>query len=149
VALLQFGLSDDDYHFVGYETDMVIHAAAYVNLVYPYAALYGCNVLGTQNVLLFCYANKLKPLHYIRYQGAPIHLYTHSTDAVIPHMERDFAETGDFGESWRELQDGYGQSKWVAEQMVIRSSQRGLPAFIYRLGERTHAHTQRTFGWCR
>lgn len=77
-----------------------------------------------------------------------------STDAVVPKNARDFKEIGDFGDLWRELDDGYGieksfdsastqrhypragQSKWVAEQMIIRSSARGLPAFIYRLGTR-------------
>ena len=31
-----------------------------------FQALHGPNVLGTQNVLLFACANKIKPLHYIR-----------------------------------------------------------------------------------
>lgn len=71
---------------------------------------------------------------------------------MVPKNARDFKEIGDFGDLWRELDDGYGililgnygnsknfignsgQSKWVAEQMIIRSSARGLPAFIYRLG---------------
>lgn len=66
VGLTQFGLSDADYHYLSYDVDFVIHAAAYVNLIYPYQALHGANVLGTQNVLLFCYANKIKPLHHVR-----------------------------------------------------------------------------------
>uniref|UniRef100_A0A915CXH4 Fatty acid synthase n=1 Tax=Ditylenchus dipsaci TaxID=166011 RepID=A0A915CXH4_9BILA len=72
IALVQFGLSEEHYHFLSYDIDVVIHAAAYVNLIYPYQALHGINVLGTRNVLDFCLKNKIKPLHYI------------STDAVIP-----------------------------------------------------------------
>jgi thioester reductase-like protein len=38
VALVQLGLKDEDYHLLSYDTDVVIHAAAYVNLIYPYQA---------------------------------------------------------------------------------------------------------------
>ena len=57
-----------------------------------------------------------------------------STDAVVPPDEKDFPETAEFGDIWRKITDGYGQSKWVAEQLVISSQKRGLPVFIYRLG---------------
>lgn len=36
VALIKLGLTDEDYFFLTYEVDIVIHAAAYVNLIYPY-----------------------------------------------------------------------------------------------------------------
>ena len=49
-----------------YEIDTVVHPAALVNLIYPYQAFHGPNVLGTQNVILFACSNKIKPLHYIR-----------------------------------------------------------------------------------
>lgn len=67
IALMNFGLNEENYHFLSYDIDAVIHAAAYVNLIYPYQALHGINVLGTRNVIDFCLANKIKPLHYIRY----------------------------------------------------------------------------------
>lgn len=38
VALVQLGLKDEDYHLLSYDIDIVIHAAAYVNLIYPYQA---------------------------------------------------------------------------------------------------------------
>ncbi|VDK29103.1 unnamed protein product [Gongylonema pulchrum] len=67
VALIHLGLTEEDYLFLTYEVDTVVHAAAYVNLIYPYQALHGINVLGTRNILDFCHQNKIKPLHYIRY----------------------------------------------------------------------------------
>lgn len=82
VALVQFGLSEEDYHFLTYDIDVVVHSAAYVNLIYPYQALHGINVLGTRNVLDFCHQNKVKPLHYIRY---PVEaLYTHQDTNSVP-----------------------------------------------------------------
>ncbi|KAK0418948.1 hypothetical protein QR680_013867 [Steinernema hermaphroditum] len=122
VALVKFGLSDEHYHLLTYDIDVVIHAAAYVNLIYPYQALHGINVLGTWNVLDFCHKNKVKPLHCI------------STDAVIPEGLKDVDEDFDIELVKEKLSDGYGQTKYVAEVMVRRSQSRGLPSIIYRLG---------------
>lgn len=36
VVLLRLGLSEEDYTFLSHDVDTVIHAAAYVNLIYPY-----------------------------------------------------------------------------------------------------------------
>ncbi|KAI6192623.1 Fatty acid synthase [Aphelenchoides besseyi] len=122
IALVQFGLQEETFLFLTYEIDVVIHAAAYVNLIFPYQALHGINVLGSKNVLDFCHRNKIKPLHYI------------STDAVIPHGLEEVDEDYDISMGREKLSDGYSQSKYVAEQLVKRSQQRGLPVIIYRLG---------------
>lgn len=63
--LTRFGLSEEQFHFLSYDTgrrqkrhgvriqlrhlDVVIHAAAKVNLIYPYHALRDSNVVGTVN----------------------------------------------------------------------------------------------------
>lgn len=39
VALIRLGLTEEDYLFLTYEVDAVIHAAAYVNLIYPYQVI--------------------------------------------------------------------------------------------------------------
>ena len=55
-----------------FQIDYIVHAAAYVNLLYPYEALKGTNVTGTRNILLFARSGKIKPLHYV------------STNSVFP-----------------------------------------------------------------
>uniref|UniRef100_A0A914Z115 Thioester reductase (TE) domain-containing protein n=1 Tax=Panagrolaimus superbus TaxID=310955 RepID=A0A914Z115_9BILA len=92
-------------------------------------ALHGINVLGTRNVLDFCHTNKVKPLHYI------------STDAVIPAGLKDVDEDFRVEHVKEKLQDGYGQSKYVAEQLVKLSQLRGLPSIIYRLGNQAASTT--------
>lgn len=66
VSLLQFGMSDDDYEAICYDIDYVIHAAAQVNLSYPFGALYKNNAIGTKNIVQFCMDGKIKPLYHIR-----------------------------------------------------------------------------------
>lgn len=122
VALLNMGLSDEDYMYACSDIDMVIHAAANVNLVYPYNALAGANVYGTAYVVKFACTGKIKPIHYI------------STDAVFPPGLKDCSEADDAGSYHTQLHDGYSQTKWVAEQIVRRAGQRGIPVTIYRLG---------------
>lgn len=43
-------------------------------------------------------------------------------------------EDADMMECWERLGDGYGQSKWVAEQMCVEARSRGLPVSILRPG---------------
>jgi fatty acid CoA ligase FadD9 len=59
-------MREEDYTCLSYTVDSIIHAAATVNLVHPYDALYSTNVLGTANVLTFAMSNKIKPVHHIR-----------------------------------------------------------------------------------
>ncbi|KAJ7376857.1 hypothetical protein OS493_032005 [Desmophyllum pertusum] len=52
VSLIKLGMSEEEYVHLSSEIDFIIHAAAAVNMVYPYQALRGANVRGTQT---FCF----------------------------------------------------------------------------------------------
>lgn len=52
-----------------------------------------------------------------------------------------FMEEADMANKWRDLSDGYGQSKWVAEQMCIQARSRGLPVSILRPGNMSPSAT--------
>ncbi|XP_029644001.1 linear gramicidin synthase subunit D [Octopus sinensis] len=122
VAIANLGMNMDDYLHMCTEIDFIIHAAALVNLAYPYNALETPNVQGTHNIILFAFTGKVKPLHYI------------STDAVFPHGLQKCSEDSDITIYHEQLTEGYSQSKWVAEQLVQKAKKRGLPVVIYRLG---------------
>lgn len=122
VSLVNMGMSEEDYACLSYTVDSIIHAAATVNLVHPYYALYSTNVLGTANILTFALSHKIKPVHYI------------STNAVFPEGLQDCREDADMMTYADKLHSGYAQTKWVAEQLVMRAQDRGLPAAIYRCG---------------
>ncbi|PNF30886.1 hypothetical protein B7P43_G06094 [Cryptotermes secundus] len=122
VSLLNLGMSEEDYVCLSYTVDSIIHAAATVNLVRPYSALYSTNVLGTANILTFAMGHKIMPVHYI------------STNAVFPEGLQNCREDANMLAYADKLRSGYAQTKWAAEQLVMRAQDRGLPAAVYRCG---------------
>jgi len=121
-SLHHMGLDDDDYAVLSTGVDVVVHCAAVVNLVYPYEGLRSANVIGTRNVIEFALHGKVKKLAYI------------STDGIFPDGLKNCSESDSIDDFGPELTNGYGQSKWVAEKLVRRAMDRGLPAIIFRPG---------------
>ncbi|KAI1411096.1 putative NRPS-like enzyme [Hypoxylon sp. FL1857] len=123
LARKRFGLSPESFGDLASRVQVIIHSAATVNLVYPYAAMQGANVFGTREILrLACRG------------GATVHHI--STNGVLPPSVEGWSEDAmlTVDEVPEKLLDGYGQTKWVAEQLVLEAAKRGLPARIYRPG---------------
>ncbi|KAI3324302.1 enterobactin synthetase component F [Xylariaceae sp. AK1471] len=119
----RLGLSPDDFDELASRVQVIIHSAATVNLVYPYAAMRGANVIGTREIVrLACQA------------GATVHHI--STNGVLPNSVEGWPEDSmvAINDVPEKLLDGYGQTKWVAEQLILAAGDRGLPARIYRPG---------------
>jgi thioester reductase-like protein len=119
------GLSELQFHKLASQIDLIYHNGAFVNLIYPYAALRDINVLGTQEVLRLASQVKIKPVHYI----STLDVFQSDRHAQMDLLleQDDFAEfAGPNG--------GYAQSKWVAEKLVMAAHERGIPTCIYRLG---------------
>lgn len=103
------GLSANDEAALMDGTDAIVHAAAWVNLIFPYGALRGANVLGTQEMI------RLAAAH-----GARLH---HVSTAGVADVERlGLAES----------RNGYLQSKWLAEQLVLRAFDQGVAGAVHR-----------------
>lgn len=126
------GLSTPNFSELADVVEVIYHCGAYVNLVYPYTALRDANVGGTQEILRLATMTKITPVHYI------------STLDVFQSSNYDsiklIAETDDLL-SPEGYSDGYSQSKWAAETLVMAARNRGLPVSIYRLGMVT-GHSQ-------
>ncbi|KIW99876.1 uncharacterized protein Z518_10804 [Rhinocladiella mackenziei CBS 650.93] len=117
------GLSPEAFEELAERVDVIVHAGASVNLVYPYAGLRNANVGGTREILrLACRGNAT--VQYI------------STNGVLPPSQEGWPETTMLGveDVPEKLRDGYGQTKWVAEQLVLEAGRRGLPVKILRAG---------------
>lgn len=122
LAQPRFGLSEAAFTALADTIDVIYHSGAFLNWVYPYAALKPSNVLGTQEVIRLACLNRTKPLHYV------------STTAVLESS----AYAGQIVDESEPLMYsegmclGYSQSKWVAERLVTIAQSRGLPVTIYR-----------------
>lgn len=138
LARKRFGLAPDTFNELAERIDIILHAAATVNLVYPYAALQKPNVGGTREVLR------------LAAQGGATVQYISTNGVLLPKSGR---------EGWSEdamlevddvvkLADGYGQTKWVAEQLALEAGRRGVPIKIHRLGTISgHSETGAANAW--
>jgi nucleoside-diphosphate-sugar epimerase len=114
-----FGMADEGFDALAKEVDLIIHAAAVVNLVYPYSALKAANVGGTREVLRLACRHGAKPMHHV------------STNGIFPPGNGLCEEETDLEELAEAREDGYRQSKWVAERLVREALGRGLPVCVY------------------
>ncbi|UKZ51253.1 putative NRPS-like protein biosynthetic cluster [Trichoderma virens] len=123
LARSRLGLSPEAFEELASRPQVIVHAAATVNLVYPYAALRAANVGGTREILRLASRG-----------GATLHHI--STNGVLPPSVEGWSEDAmtDFDDVPTKLQDGYGQTKWVAEKLVVEANKRGIPVKIYRPG---------------
>ncbi|EXJ57541.1 hypothetical protein A1O7_07889 [Cladophialophora yegresii CBS 114405] len=119
----RLGLSPDAFEALARRVDVIFHAAANVNLVYPYAALRDANVGGTREMLRLA-ARAGATVQYI------------STNGVLPPSQYGWREEAmlEVDAVPEKLADGYGQTKWVAEKLVQEAGRRGIPVKIHRLG---------------
>ena len=126
------GLTEQKFRELASIFDLIYHNGAFVNLIYPYSALRATNTIGTQEILRLASQIKVTPVHFI------------STLDVFqsPHyLGMNVIQEQDSLEHSEGLDDGYAQSKWVAEKLVMTARSRGIPVCIYRLGMIT-GHSQ-------
>jgi amino acid adenylation domain-containing protein/thioester reductase-like protein len=116
------GMGEEEFGALARRLDVVIHNGAVVNMIYPYSALKPVNVDGTREVLRLACLHKTKPLHHI------------STNGIFPPGTPLCEEDVDLDALTGAREDGYGQSKWVAERLVWQAAERGLPVCVYRPG---------------
>ncbi|UJR29135.1 hypothetical protein I4U23_010349 [Adineta vaga] len=121
LSKIYFGLNNNIYESLANQIDMIFHCGATVNFMFPYSKLYGPNVCGTREIIrLATYPSAFIPVQYISTVSVLSNGINEeiSIDHISPHG----------------LVSGYGQSKWVAEKLITKASQLGLPVVIYRLG---------------
>jgi amino acid adenylation domain-containing protein/thioester reductase-like protein len=118
----RFGMTEGEFDALARRVDMIFHPGAVVNLIYPYSALEAANVGGTREVLRLACHKGARPVHHV------------STNGIFPPDAGLCEEDADLDALERAREDGYGQSKWVAEKLVREAAGRGLPVCVYRPG---------------
>jgi thioester reductase-like protein/acyl carrier protein len=116
ISKKQFGLPDDVYEDYAVKIDSVYHVAAVDNFYLPYNIIKNINVAGTIEVADFALAHKIKPLYHV----------SSCASALLENCADRPSLTG--------LVNGYAQTKYVTEQIVLRLAEKGLPWISFRLG---------------
>ncbi|KAI8085213.1 L-aminoadipate-semialdehyde dehydrogenase [Halteromyces radiatus] len=125
----RLGLDQADWDRLCGEADAVVHNGALVHWVYPYHQLRAPNVIGTLWAMRLASTIKTKSFHFVSSTSVldTAHYVSFGSDRLV-------AETDDLEGSRVGLDAGYGQSKWVAEKLIMEARRRGMAATIIRPG---------------
>jgi thioester reductase-like protein len=123
LASPRLGLSPGEFRELARSTDVIYHAGAVVNFIYPYEELRAANVTGTREVIRLAGLGRGLPVHYV------------STTAVLAGLGvmgvREVTEDTPLAYPER-LGVGYVETKYVAEELLRSAGRAGLPVSIYR-----------------
>jgi amino acid adenylation domain-containing protein/thioester reductase-like protein len=123
LASPHLGLSPGEFRELARSTDVIYHAGAVVNFIYPYEELRAANVAGTREVIRLAGLGRGIPVHYV------------SSTAVLAGLGvmgvREVTEDTPLAYPDR-LGVGYVETKFVAEELLRSAGRAGLPVAIYR-----------------
>ena len=120
ISLRKLGISDKEWNFLANQIHTIYHNGAQVNYLLDYESMRDANVNGTSEIVRFALESRKKMVNYI------------STTFIFGWSVKDTLFEIDNNEEMDNLDFGYSQSKWVAEQIVKRAMSEGLEARIYR-----------------
>jgi thioester reductase-like protein len=115
-----FGLRSEQWKSLTTCVQAVFHNAALVNYVLNYDALKPHNVDGTRELLRFSFARTQKEFHLI----SSTIIFGWTVEGTLLEIDNNDGMTN--------LDFGYAQSKWVAEQLVFAAEKHGLTVRVYR-----------------
>ena len=114
----RLGVDDATYAMLTERIDAIVHNGALVNFTPPYAQLKAVNVTGTEDVLRFACTGPTKAVHFVSSTGVWAGRFPVREDDPLDDIAG--------------LENGYTQSKWVAERLVHAAAARGVPVTIHR-----------------
>lgn len=119
-----FGMTATKYDMLANEIDLIIHAAADINLLKNYSELMNVNITTINHIIAFAGTGKNKQINYVS---------TLAVSGCLPGGGRvTFAEKDfDYGQ---EFVSDYEKTKFEAEQIVREFFNRGGSGRIYRSG---------------
>jgi fatty acid CoA ligase FadD9 len=123
------GLDSADWDRLAETVDLIVHPAALVNHVLPYAQLFGPNVVGTAELIRLAVTHRLKPINNVSTIAAAVT----SAGGVIDEDEDVRAATSVRSLDGDRYADGYANSKWAGEVLLREAHDRfGLPVSVFR-----------------
>ncbi|KAI6784603.1 L-2-aminoadipate reductase large subunit [Emericellopsis cladophorae] len=131
----RLGLDDVSWKHVADTADVFVHNAAYVHWIARYEQMMRSNVLSTIDAMKLCNEGKRKLFSFVSSTS------TLDTDYYVQLSQEQTAtgrgavlEADDLQGSRIGLGTGYGQTKWVSEQLVREAGRRGLRGAVVRPG---------------
>lgn len=121
----KMGLPESYYDYLSSRIDHVYHNGALVNFMVPYSSMKKVNVGGTEQIIKFATAKKLKAVHYIS---------SFSVFMADTYLHADLISQDTELEHFENLPNNYVRTKWVSERMITNAAKKGLPVNIYRPG---------------
>jgi amino acid adenylation domain-containing protein/thioester reductase-like protein len=123
LAAPRLGLAPGEFRELTRSIDIIYHAGAMVNFIYPYEELRAANVAGTREVIRLAGAAGGIPVHYVSTTAVLAGLgvmgvHEVTEDTPLAHADR--------------LRVGYVETKFVAEELLRNAGRAGLPVAIYR-----------------
>ncbi|WP_327393504.1 amino acid adenylation domain-containing protein [Streptomyces sp. NBC_01186] len=116
------GLGEERAHELSAHLDLIVHAAAQVNFLYPYEELRAVNVEGTREIVRLA-APRRVPVHFV----SSVAVVAGFGSAGVRHIEED--RPLDHADR---LTMGYAESKWVGERLLQHAADAGLPVAVHR-----------------
>ncbi|AWK15211.1 hypothetical protein CCS41_13180 [Candidatus Fukatsuia symbiotica] len=117
------GLNSSQWQNIVIQIDAIYHCGAQVNHLYHYFSLRHANVSSTLTLLALCQQGRKKQFFYISTLSTALqqgNLIEENCVANAPPKE-----------------NGYIQSKWIAERLIQQAFAQGLYGTIYRMGNIT------------
>ncbi|KAF2153299.1 large subunit of alpha-aminoadipate reductase [Myriangium duriaei CBS 260.36] len=129
------GMSAEAVKKVAEEADTIIHNGATVHWIKPFSSLKAANVLSTLAAIKLCGQGKPKRLAFVSSTSALDNdHYVQVSEKSVGSGGNGVSESDDMEGSRQGLATGYGQTKWVSEQLVFEARRRGLTASVVRAG---------------
>jgi thioester reductase-like protein len=120
LAQPNLGLTDQTWTALASSVDSIIHNGALVDYVLTYDGTRAANVEGTRQLLHLAATSRRKRFHLVS-----------STMIFGWSVKKELAER-DSNDEMAELDFGYAQSKWVAEQLALAAGRQGHDVRVYR-----------------
>ncbi len=117
------GLSPGTFSELARTIDVIHHAGAIVNFIYPYEDLRAANVTGTRELIRLAGLYRGIPIHYVSTTTVLAGFGAMGVPAVTENTPLAYAD---------HLFMGYIETKFVAEEQLRNAGRAGLPVAIYR-----------------
>jgi amino acid adenylation domain-containing protein/thioester reductase-like protein len=122
----RLGLSEEDFDRLASTVDVIHHPGGMVNFIYPYSHMRPANVEGTREIIRMAARHRNIPIHYTSTMAVLAGFGTGGVRHVDEDTPPAFAD---------HLSVGYVESKWVAEMLLLRAAEQGLPVAVYRAAD--------------